>query len=122
MSRKSPQEKKRLSYVKDRRNFYGENDKGSRKNIPRRRKQGHRAARHRASQVVRTALKAPAGLEDDEFERRLAGRPPASWWRKAADAPLAQVVEFQLRRRTTRGNADPVQAEERIQRIRRRLS
>ena len=33
--RSSPQEKKRLSYAKDRRNDYGENDKSSRKNIRR---------------------------------------------------------------------------------------
>jgi hypothetical protein len=32
--RRSPQEKKALSYAKDRRNDYGENDKSSRKNIP----------------------------------------------------------------------------------------
>ena len=35
VKRKSPQEKKALSYAKDRRNTYGENDKSSRKNIPR---------------------------------------------------------------------------------------
>lgn len=34
MKRRSPQEKKRLSYAKDRRNDYGENDKSSRKNVP----------------------------------------------------------------------------------------
>jgi hypothetical protein len=35
MVRRSPQEKKALSYAKDRRNVYGENDKSSRKNIRR---------------------------------------------------------------------------------------
>lgn len=33
--RRSPQEKKALSYARDRRNVYGENDKSSRKNIRR---------------------------------------------------------------------------------------
>ena len=33
--RRSPQEKKALSYARDCRNVYGENDKSSRKNIPR---------------------------------------------------------------------------------------
>lgn len=33
--KRSPQEKKKLSLQKDRRNDYGENDKSSRKNIPR---------------------------------------------------------------------------------------
>jgi len=32
--RKTPQEKKQLSYDRDRRSIYGENDKSSRKNIP----------------------------------------------------------------------------------------
>ncbi|TDD60624.1 hypothetical protein [Actinomadura rubrisoli] len=120
-SRKSPQEKKRLSYLKDRRNFYGENDKSSRKNIPRNRKLKHRAARHRANQAVYTAGQAPDGLEEDAFTRRLSGRRPASLWRKQADAPLSEVVEYRLRRRVARGNAGPGQAEERIRRIRRRL-
>ena len=35
MARRSPQEKKTLSYAKDRRNDYGENDKSSRKSIRR---------------------------------------------------------------------------------------
>lgn len=35
MTRRDPQEKKALSYAKDRRNDYGENDKGSRKGIRR---------------------------------------------------------------------------------------
>ena len=37
--RKTPQEKKILSYAKDCRNNYGENDKSSRKAIPRRKQQ-----------------------------------------------------------------------------------
>lgn len=45
---KSPQEKKRLSLKKDRRNTYGENDKASRKNIPRSKAKSHRAVRHTA--------------------------------------------------------------------------
>jgi hypothetical protein len=36
--RRSPQEKKRLSYLKDGRNVYGENDKASRKNLPKKKK------------------------------------------------------------------------------------
>ncbi|UGT42762.1 hypothetical protein LTV02_04940 [Nocardia yamanashiensis] len=41
--RKSPQEKKSLSYAKDRRNDYGENDKSSRRNIRRNKRFPHRA-------------------------------------------------------------------------------
>lgn len=49
---KTPQQKKRESYTKDRRNMYGENDKGSRKNIPRRRARTHRKYRHAVRQVL----------------------------------------------------------------------
>jgi len=35
MNRKTPQQKKAESYANDRRNTYGENDKASRKAIPR---------------------------------------------------------------------------------------
>ena len=43
--RLSPQEKKELSLQKDRRNAYGENDKASRKNIPRAKARVNRANR-----------------------------------------------------------------------------
>lgn len=49
---KNPQEKKRLSLSKDRRNCYGENDKSSRKNIKRNKvleKKGVRAERRKLS-------------------------------------------------------------------------
>ena len=45
MTKKTPQEKKRLSYERDRRNAYGENDKGSRKSIPLRKRNVVRAYR-----------------------------------------------------------------------------
>jgi hypothetical protein len=126
MTRRSPQEKKRLSYLKDRRNLYGENDKASRKNIPRSRKQKHRAERHRVGGGIRKSLQDStagpdrADIDEDALERRLAGR-RSSRWRKRADRPLGETVEFRLGRRTTRGNAAPEQAEKRIRRIRRRL-
>ncbi|WP_194828528.1 hypothetical protein [Nocardia sp. XZ_19_231] len=47
--RRSPQEKKSLSYAKDRRNGYGENDKSSRKNIPRNKRIRNRVDRRRDS-------------------------------------------------------------------------
>ncbi|MGY6652040.1 hypothetical protein ACXIZN_07685 [Amycolatopsis sp. TRM77291] len=52
MERKSLQEKKRLSYARDRRNRYGENDKSSRKNIPRHKRRVNRANRHRDQQFL----------------------------------------------------------------------
>jgi len=91
MRRKSPQEKKRLSYAKDRRNNYGENDKSSRKNIPRHKRRVNRANRHRDQQ----ALSGARGAVDIEGaataeENLLKVRPQR--WRKWPDATLGVVV------------------------------
>ncbi|WP_067723227.1 hypothetical protein [Nocardia yamanashiensis] len=100
--RKSPQEKKALSYAKDRRNDYGENDKSSRRNIRRNKRFPHRADRHREHQTMGGAL-GPVDLERAEGaeiafraekSRWIAGR-----WRKWRDAPLGEVVARKLRRR-----------------------
>ncbi len=53
--KRSPQEKKILSYARDRRNVYGENDKASRKNIPRSKAMGARAYRSEVKQAMREA-------------------------------------------------------------------
>ena len=120
MVRRTPQEKKRLSYAKDRRNDYGENDKSSRKNIPRNRKMAHRANRHRAGQDLRLA----AGQVDEELAARaehtmLSRRQKV--FRKWRDAPLGEIVEYQLRRRVRLGIDDEARAEARIERIRSRM-
>ncbi|MFZ3468622.1 hypothetical protein ACODT3_34065 [Streptomyces sp. 4.24] len=96
MRQRSPQEKKRLSLLKDRRNTYGENQKSSRKNIPRSRRAGHHALR-RAEQLALERLKAFGGTVDDSevrFARRGTGQ-----WRKSADTPLGEVVAHRLERR-----------------------
>jgi hypothetical protein len=53
--KKTPQEKKRLSYLKDRRDEYGENDKSSRKNLPRSKAFARRSNRARESLALRVA-------------------------------------------------------------------
>ena len=53
MSRvKHPRDKKRLSLDRDRRNVYGENDKASRKNIPRSKQRSHMRIRRAATQEL----------------------------------------------------------------------
>jgi hypothetical protein len=122
MGRRTPQEKKRLSYLKDRRNTYGENSKSSRKNIPRNRKIKHRAERHQVRQALDQARGVPDESRADEAEQRYKGRRPShDRWRKYADSQLAYVVISGLRMRVERGNADPEQAEARIRRIKKRL-
>ena len=124
MARKSPQEKKALSYAKDRRNDYGEHNKSSRRNIRRNKRTPNRADRHREHQVL--AIATGLGVHEevaDQVETKLLAK-KSMWmtkrWRKDRDAPLAAVVEYRLRRRIQLGIDDPTAAEARIERIRSR--
>jgi hypothetical protein len=124
MARRSPQEKKALSYAKDRRNDYGENDKSSRKRIRRNKRVPNRADRHREHQVL--AIAAGIRVLDEvveQAEAKLLAK-KSMWmtkrWRKYRDAPLADIVENRLRRRVRLGMEDPSTAEARIERVHRR--
>jgi hypothetical protein len=103
--RRSPQEKKSLSYSRDRRNCYGENDKGSRKDIARGKRRRHRAARRGQHQLLGAAL----GTVDEDTQglvgERLVTTAPsrASWWRKAPDEQLGHHVARALQRRVDLG-------------------
>jgi len=118
MARRSPQEKKRLSYLKDRRNAYGENDKSSRKNIPRSRRARHHELR-RAEHLALRKVTASGGTLDDS-EVRFA-RPGTGSWRKWADIRLGDVVVHALERRVERGGTDKLQSVVRVERVRRTM-
>ncbi|MFS8099223.1 hypothetical protein LFM09_19020 [Lentzea alba] len=90
MKRKSPQEKKALSYAKDRRNTFGQNDKASRKNIARNKRIRARMERHQA------LAHEPVDDVEGALHRRASWR---SWWRKLPDAPLGEVIARKLARR-----------------------
>ena len=95
---KSPQDKKRLSYERDRRNAYGENAKASRKNIPRSKALGIRCVRHEQNQALRGAL--TAGSEEAALEAELRAKEShPRWWAKDPDKPLGEVVARKLSRR-----------------------
>ena len=98
MRKKTPQEKKRLSYKKDRRNCYGESPHGARKSIPIRKKLRNRANRkYQEQQLTITGLK----LDDDlaeQIETRLYQKAPKVW-NKVADAPLKKAVKRKQQRR-----------------------
>ncbi len=83
---KSPQEKKALSYVRDRRNDYGENDKASRKNIPRAKARSHRLVRRADSAALRDV---DAALETVPLKRAK----PA--WKKSPDISLGLLLRRQ---------------------------
>ncbi|MGP1352414.1 MAG: hypothetical protein ACTS1Z_03755 [Parasphingopyxis sp.] len=101
---RSPQEKKSLSYKRDRRNNYRANDKASRKAIPARKaienKKSRRKAGHSLKVVDRlseddAAIAESSLLHDVE---RVGG------WRKCSDEPLRDHILSQERRREMRHN------------------
>jgi hypothetical protein len=117
VARKSPQEKKRLSYLKDRRNNYGENDKSSRTSI-RARKRAVNSANRRREQLALAQVGTSADTGGaDVVELNLHRQRPKSW-RKVPDAPLGAVVAGGLERRVRVGIDEPARAEQRIHKVR----
>lgn len=84
---KTPQEKKRLSLEKDRRNSFGENDKASRKNIPRAKARVNRANRRADSVALSDAIGVPDDVIDAAAEDAVEGR-RRKVWRKIPDEVL----------------------------------
>lgn len=97
----TPQEKKRLSYARDRRNAYGESSGASRKSIPLRKKKGRRAYRKATNQLLPKGLAASALRDDTSIEAKINSvtRNP---WRKWPDVPLGTCVKDKLFKRTAR--------------------
>ena len=95
MKRRTPQEKKRLSYEHDRRNVYGESPHAARKIIPLRKAQRNRANRHYQNQQLRYCGPVPDELVANELESRMRHKTP-NYWKKFADAPLKEVVSRKL--------------------------
>ncbi|RKS08875.1 hypothetical protein DFP74_4599 [Nocardiopsis sp. Huas11] len=117
--RRTPQDDKRLSYAKDRRNEYGENDKSTRKNIRLSRRYVARANRRKASEALATT-RGPADPDQAEqaqerFERRRPKR-----WDKWPDEPLHVTVTGTLETRVEREGPDSANAA-RLARVRARL-
>lgn len=98
MRPKTPQEKKRLSLGKDRRNSYGENDKASRKNIPRAKARVNRANRRGDTVALAGATGVPDETLDAAVEDAVQGR-RRKVWRKVPDESLG--------RRLARRDGDP---------------
>lgn len=95
MKKRTPQEKKQLSYAKDRRNTYGESPHASRKSIPRRKAFRNRANRHRQE----LALRQPSVRMDDELAEQIESvmfHYAPKFWRKDPDSPLREEIERKL--------------------------
>ncbi|WP_406299775.1 hypothetical protein OG948_31865 [Embleya sp. NBC_00888] len=121
MTGRNPQDRKRLSYLKDRRNGYGENDKSSRRNIRRNKRAVHSANRRREHLVLTALTGVRDGTGADAVEEGLFAKRPKSW-RKAPDEPLAEALIRGFERRVRTGIEDGTTAERRIHHIRRRLA
>ena len=108
---RSPQEKKVLSYLRDGRNSYGENDKASRKNIPRSKRLAHQAYRNTVKQALRAGDVEARDLAAAEIQERP--------FLKEPDVPLARYVEGTWRRRGEKPTEPSSLREEAKQRLRR---
>ncbi|HKF59133.1 MAG TPA: hypothetical protein VKJ45_27075 [Blastocatellia bacterium] len=104
MNKKTPQEKKRFSYAKDRRNTYGESPHGARKSIPRNKALRNRANRHHQDQALAAIGFKPDPEWADAVESRMNHRAPKCWT-KAPDDPLLTVISSKKERRRS---AQPV--------------
>ncbi|MEL6682968.1 MAG: hypothetical protein AAFQ09_10020 [Pseudomonadota bacterium] len=82
--RRTPQEKKALSYAKDRKNNYGENNKSSRKNIPLSKAKAIRSMRRGDKVKLNTAP-----LSDDLPLTR--GKPR---WQKVPDQAIGARLDY----------------------------
>ncbi|WBB67745.1 hypothetical protein [Micromonospora sp. WMMD812] len=118
-ARRTPQEKKQLSYAHDRRNTYGENDKGSRTSIRRNKRYPYRANRHHERQVLDDAAGPVDERVADLVEQALYVKRRRRW-RKWPDTPLGVHVEATLERRRQRDGGADGQLEARLRRLRER--
>lgn len=88
---KTPQEKKRLSLAKDRRNTFGENSKASRKGIPLAKARANRSERHAQDHLVAQALVGKTEEQLVKVEMQVKSTKPRQW-RKSPDEPLGVVL------------------------------
>lgn len=109
-ARRTPQEKKQLSYPRDRRNNYGENDKSSRSSIRLRKRLVNRVNRHRDQQILGDITGHSNTASAESIEQMMLGRRRPRW-RKAPDVALGAHVEASL---SSRKQNDPGPDQSRI--------
>jgi ribosomal protein L32 len=102
---RDPARKKALSYARDRRNRFGQNDKAARKAIPARKAGESRKSRRKAGhalkviEVIERADEASATLSESSLAHdieRVGG------WTKGPDTPLGEVVHRNAKARIER--------------------
>ncbi len=90
---KSPPEKKRLSLKKDRRNSYGENDKSSRKNIPRSKAKSHRKIRRKAAGLEHDWERIDEVTAESRELTLVTPKLQKGKFRKSPDMPLSEILK-----------------------------
>jgi hypothetical protein len=96
---RSPREKKDLSYDRDGRNAYGENDKASRKAVPRRKRLRARATRRLAKQQLPRNVADMPAEQAEQIDAIIAAAKHKYDWRKKPDIRLREWVERGRKRR-----------------------
>lgn len=103
-SRRTPQEKKKHSLTKDRRNVYGEKGAGSRYAIRRNKDKIERAARHEQKQLLHDVIGTTDEAKIAAIENAVKSSPKGKKkFRKYPDAPLGEVVVAKHKRREAEG-------------------
>lgn len=95
----SPQEKKQLSYLKDRRNVYGENSKASRRLIPLYKAIENRDIRRKSKQsiaLLSNSDEEKSNLLESNIKKNIA---KIGGWKKSSDMSLG---EFLQRKKSTK--------------------
>jgi hypothetical protein len=90
---KSPQDKKKLSLKKDRRNSYGENDKSSRKNIPLSKALSHRKVRRKAASLEHDWERIDESTAESRELTLVTARLQKGRFRKSPDMPLGKILK-----------------------------
>lgn len=96
--RKTPQEKKALSYAKDCRNCYGESDKGSRKSITRNKTFPKRSFRKNINDILQRAI-GEVDLKKAEAIDTEVKQIKRKKWKKWSDRPLGEVIREKVESR-----------------------
>jgi len=110
---KSPQEKKRHSLLKDRRNTHGECPTSSRKNIRRGKQRSHMQLRRSVAEELRSLKGTSVEVSGEIAEARAKGRMVVlarSSFKKSPDEPLAIVVKRKTARRKKQQEGQPQNA------------
>ena len=92
MKTRTPQEKKELSYERDRRNRFGQSDKATRRIIPLKKSKANRAVRRAAGGITKVSL----GDFDNDSAAKMeakAAKVSLARWRKAPDSKLKDAIQ-----------------------------